>query len=260
MKLATWNVNSLRVRLDHLLQWLQANPVDIIGLQETKLVDTKFPADELRAAGYEVVFAGQPTYNGVALLCRIDTVGAPVDTVIGNPLFPDDQQRLITATCAGLRVTCAYVPNGQEVGSDKYAYKLRWLDALIDWSGAGAGQPGTPRVLMGDFNIAPEDRDVHDPAAWAGKVLCSIDERARFDRLIATGLADSFRLFEQPERIFSWWDYRQLAFRKNAGLRIDHVLIDAPLIPRAQACAIDKEPRRWEKPSDHTPVIFTLAD
>ncbi len=260
MKLATWNVNSLRVRLEHLSQWLVANPVDVLALQETKLIDAKFPAEEIRAAGYEVVFAGQPTYNGVALLSRLDTVGAPADVVIGNPLFQDEQQRLITATVGGLRVTCAYVPNGQDTESDKYAYKLRWLDALSQWLAEGAGQAGLPRVLMGDFNIAPDDRDVHDPEAWEGKVLCSEAERERFRRLIALGLTDSFRLFEQPERIFSWWDYRQLGFRRNAGLRIDHVLIDEALVERARACVVDKEPRRWDKPSDHAPVVCTLDD
>ncbi len=258
MKIATWNVNSLRVRLDHLLAWLQDNPVDVIGLQETKLVDAKFPAQEIEAAGYHVVFAGQPTYNGVALLTRRDTVGEPLNVIAGNPNFPDEQQRLITATCAGIRVTCAYVPNGQAVDSDKYDYKLRWLDALTGWLDEGAGEPGTPRVLLGDFNIAPDDRDVHDPEAWKDKILCSVPERERLQKLLALGMVDSFRLFEQAERSFSWWDYRQLGFRRNAGLRIDLVLVDEVLRPRVTASEIDKTPRRLEKPSDHAPAICTI--
>jgi len=258
MKIATWNVNSLRVRLEHLLQWLQDNPVDVLGLQETKLVDAKFPAAEINEAGYEVAFAGQPTYNGVALLTRRATVGTATDVVIGNPLFEDEQQRLITGTCAGLRVTCAYVPNGQAVDSDKYAYKLRWLDALAEWLEQGAGAPGLPRVLLGDFNIAPDDRDVHDANYWQDRILCSKPERERFTRLLGLGFHDSFRLFDQAERSFSWWDYRQQGFRRNAGLRIDHVLIEESLKPRATASEIDKTPRRWDKPSDHAPAICTL--
>lgn len=260
MKIATWNVNSLRVRLDHLLQWLQDNPVDVLGLQETKLIDSKFPLEALQQAGYEVVFSGQPTYNGVALLCRRETIGEPQNVVIGNPLFADEQQRLITATCAGLRVTCAYIPNGQAVDSDKYQYKLRWLDSLIAWLDEGAGEPGTPRVLLGDFNIAPDDRDVHDPKAWTDQILCSGPERERYEQLRELGLTDSFRLFEQAERSFSWWDYRRLGFRRNAGLRIDLVMVDQPLVERVLASEIDKTPRRLEKPSDHAPAICTLAD
>lgn len=258
MKIATWNVNSLRVRLEHLLQWLQDNPVDVLGLQETKLVDAKFPAEQINDAGYEVAFAGQPTYNGVALLTRRDTVGPATDVVIGNPLFEDEQQRLITGTCAGIRVTCAYVPNGQAVDSDKYDYKLRWLDSLTEWLSQGAGATGMPRVLLGDFNIAPDDRDVHDTNFWRDKILCSKPERERYARLLQLGLSDSFRLFDQEERSFSWWDYRQQGFRRNAGLRIDLVLIEESLKQAALASEIDKTPRRLEKPSDHAPAICTL--
>lgn len=258
MKIATWNVNSLRVRLGHVLDWIAANEVDILALQETKLVDEKFPAAALAEAGYEAVFAGQPTYNGVAILARRATVGAPTAVVCGNPRFPDEQQRLISAEVGGLRIVCAYFPNGQSVDSDKYQYKLAWIDALTDWlAQRDATAPAT--VLLGDFNIAPEDRDVHDPVAWKGSVLCSEPERERFRTLIGKGFVDTFRMFDQPERSFSWWDYRQLGFRRNAGLRIDHVLVDAALAPRVLACTIDRAPRKLEQPSDHAPVIVELS-
>lgn len=259
MKIATWNVNSLRVRLDHVLDFLAANEIDALALQETKLTDDKFPAAALGEAGYDAVFAGQPTYNGVAILSRRASVGAPTAVMRGNPLHKDPQQRLISAEVGGLRLVCAYFPNGQEVGSDKYEYKLAWIDALRAW----LAQPPAPEaaaatVLLGDFNIAPEDRDVHDPDAWRGAILCSEPERERFRALLADGRVDAFRLFEQPERSFSWWDYRQLGFRRNAGLRIDHVLVDASLASRVRACAIDRAPRKLEKPSDHAPVIVEI--
>jgi exodeoxyribonuclease-3 len=205
LKLATWNVNSLKVRLPQVLDWLAANPVDVLCLQETKLRDEHFPAQALSDAGYASAFAGQPTYNGVAILTRRESVGEPADVIIGNPLFEDPQQRLISATVGGLRVVCAYFPNGQALDSDKFDYKLRWIDALIDWL-ASAGAP--PLALLGDYNIAPEDRDVHDPEKWAGQLHCSVEERERFFRLIGLGLVDAFRLFEQPPKQFSWWDYR----------------------------------------------------
>jgi len=264
LKLATWNVNSLKVRLPQVLDWLAANPVDVLCLQETKLRDENFPKDALAEAGYEAAFAGQPTYNGVAILARRDTVGAPADVIVGNPRFEDAQQRLISATVGGLRVVCAYFPNGQAVGSEKFDYKLRWIDALIGWLGdhcraTGAGaQP--PLALLGDFNVAPEDRDVHDPEKWAGQIHCSDQERARFFRLVDLGLVDAFRMFDQPPKQFSWWDYRMMGFRRNAGLRIDHILFDASLAPRVRACAIDREPRKLEQPSDHAPVIAELGD
>lgn len=253
MKLATWNVNSLKVRLPQVLQWLADSPVDVLCLQETKLTDDKFPVAEIEAAGYAVVYTGQKTYNGVAILSRHPMT----DVVRNNPLFPDEQQRIIAATIEGMRVVCAYVPNGQSVGSDKYEYKLRWLLALREWLASElAAHPQL--ALLGDYNIAPADGDVHDPAAWAGSVLVSEPERAAFRGLCELQLADAFRLFDQPERLFSWWDYRQLAFRRNMGLRIDHILLSPPLAKRCTSCVIDKAPRKWEQPSDHTPVIATL--
>lgn len=253
MKLATWNVNSLKVRLPHVLQWLADNPVDVLCLQETKLTDDKFPTAELEAAGYRAAFTGQKTYNGVAILSRHELA----DVVRNNPLFPDAQQRIVAATVAGVRVICAYVPNGQAVGSDKYRYKLEWLAALRDWLAEEMARHAD-LALLGDYNIAPDDRDVHDPAAWAGSVLVSEPEREAFRKLAALPLHDAFRLFEQPEKTFSWWDYRQMAFRRNMGLRIDHVLLSPPLAARCTACAIDRAPRKLEQPSDHTPVVATL--
>ena len=253
MKLATWNVNSLKVRLPHVLQWLAENPVDILCLQETKLTDDKFPLTEIQGAGYHVVFTGQKTYNGVAILSR----HAMSDVVLNNPYYPDEQQRIVAATIEGVRVVCAYVPNGQSVDSDKYQYKLKWLDALHGWLDEEL-KTHAHLALLGDYNIAPEDRDVHDPVAWQGQVLVSDPERERFRRLLDLGLKDAFRLFEQPDKLYSWWDYRQMAFRRNMGLRIDHILLSPPLAERCSACVIDKAPRKWEQPSDHTPVIATL--
>ena len=253
MKLATWNVNSLKVRLPQVLQWLESSPVDVLCLQETKLTDDKFPVAEIEAAGYQVAFTGQKTYNGVAILSR-----HPITEVVkNNPLFPDEQQRIISATIEGMRIVCAYVPNGQAVGSDKYEYKLRWLEALIQWLEAEV-QQFPSLAILGDYNIAPTDADVHDPAAWQDQVLVSAPERAAFERLCALPLADAFRLFPQAEKLYSWWDYRQMAFRRNRGLRIDHILLSPALVQRCTACEIDKLPRKWEQPSDHTPVIATL--
>ncbi|MBA4093130.1 MAG: exodeoxyribonuclease III [Candidatus Accumulibacter sp.] len=255
MKLAAWNVNSLKVRLPQLLDWLAASAPDVVCLQETKLEDANFPRAEIEAAGYQVAFSGQKTYNGVALLARGE---APADVVCGNPHFPDEQKRLIAGTVRGVRVVCAYIPNGQAVGSDKYAYKLAWLAALERWLGEElAAHPQL--ALAGDFNIAPEDRDVHDPAAWAGQILCSDPERAAFQRLQALGLQDSFRLFEQAPKSFSWWDYRMLGFQKNQGLRIDHILLSAPLAARCTAAGIDREMRKRERPSDHAPVTAEIG-
>ena len=259
MRIATWNVNSLKVRLPQVLDWLAANPIDVLCLQETKLVDEKFPVAELEAAGYRALFSGQPTYNGVALLWRAASGWEAQDPVVGNPHFPDEQRRLIAATLGGTRIISAYVPNGQAVGTDKYAYKLRWLDAFATWLAEEIA--ARPRLVVGgDYNIAPEDRDVHDPAAWAGQVLCSEPERERFRALLALGLHDAYRLFPQPERTFSWWDYRQLGFQKNRGLRIDHLLVTAPLRDAATACTIDRAPRKLPQPSDHAPVVVDLAD
>lgn len=255
MKIASWNVNSLKVRLPQLLDWLLAQRPDVVCLQETKLDDDAFPQEEIGAAGYHVVFSGQKTYNGVALLSRTE----PTDVACGNPLYPDSQKRLLAATVGGLRIVCAYVPNGQAVGSEKYAYKLAWLDALVEWIGAQLS--ANPQlVVAGDFNIAPDDRDVHDPAAWAGQVLCSAPERAAFQRLLGLGLQDSFRLFEQAANSFSWWDYRMLGFQKNRGLRIDHILLSTVLAGRCTAATIERRLRKLERPSDHAPVIAELTD
>jgi exodeoxyribonuclease-3 len=259
VKLATWNVNSLAVRLQQLLDWLAANPVDALVLQETKLTDDRFPAAELAAAGWQAVWHGQKTYNDVALLSR-----TPAADVVRNiPGFDDEQARVIAGTVAGaagpVRVIGGYFPNGQAPGTDKFAYKMRWQDALHDW--VRDELAAHPRlVLMGDFNVAPEDRDVHDPVAWAGQIHCTPEERAQFQRLLGLGLTDAFRLFEQPPKSWSWWDYRNLAFRRNQGLRIDHILVSAALRPSVTDCRIDKAPRRLERPSDHAPVVVTLGD
>jgi exodeoxyribonuclease-3 len=253
MKIATWNVNSLKVRLPHLLQWLAANPVDVLCIQETKLTDDKFPVAEVEAAGYHVAFSGQKTYNGVAIL----STRPLADVVRNNPQYPDAQQRLLAATIDGVRFMCAYVPNGQAVGSDKYDYKLAWFDALHAW--VREEMAAHPRfAILGDYNIAPDDRDVHDPAAWAGQIHCSDREREALRGLNVLGLADAFRLFEQPDKQYSWWDYRQMAFRRNRGLRIDHILLSPALAERCTACVIDREPRTWAQPSDHTPVVATI--
>lgn len=258
MQLATWNVNSLKVRLPHLLDWLGQHQVDIVCLQETKLTDDKFPVAELQAAGYRSHFSGQKTYNGVAVLLREASMPPGADVQVGIPGFEDDHKRVLAVSVGELRVVCLYVPNGQSVGSDKYAYKLRWLAALHDWIRAElATQPQL--ALLGDFNIAPEDRDVHDPAAWKDQVLFSEPEKQALRDLVALGFADSFRLFEQPERSYTWWDYRMLAFRRKMGLRIDHILLSSPLAARCTACTVDIEPRKREQPSDHAPVIATLA-
>jgi exodeoxyribonuclease-3 len=258
MKLATWNVNSLKVRLPHLLDWIASAAPDVVCLQETKLEDHAFPRAEIEAAGFHVAFAGQKTYNGVAILSR-----APLtDTVSEVADLGDPQKRLLAATvdspAGGVRIVCTYIPNGQAVGSDKYAYKLGWLAALTTQLKAEIA--AHPRLaLLGDYNIAPEDRDVHDPQAWAGQILCSEPERAAFRELIGLGLVDTFRRFEQPEKSFSWWDYRMMGFRRNLGLRIDHILATPALAETCTACVIDKTPRGWERPSDHAPVIADFA-
>jgi exodeoxyribonuclease-3 len=254
LKLATWNVNSLAVRLPQLVDWLGAHPVEAIVLQETKLTDDKFPRSELEAIGYRACWFGQKTYNGVALLARSE----PADVVRNIPGFADEQARLIAATVDGVRVIGAYFPNGQAPGTDKFEYKLQWMRALRDW--VRSELDVHPQLaLLGDYNIAPEDRDVYDPVAWAGQIHCTPEEREHFRQLLALGLHDAFRLFEQPPKSWSWWDYRNLAFRKNQGLRIDHILVSEALKPRVSECVIDKAPRKNERPSDHAPVIATLA-
>lgn len=252
---ATWNVNSLKVRLPHLLDWLAEKQPEVLCLQETKLEDHNFPHAEIAAAGYQVVFAGQKTYNGVAILAR----QAITDVAYGNPFYPTDpQKRLLAATVNGVRVISAYVPNGQEVGSEKYAYKLEWLAALHTWLHAELAQHPA-LVLAGDFNIAPADEDVHNPLVWKDKILCSSNERLAFQGLLQLGLKDSFRLFPQAEKSFSWWDYRMLGFQKNLGLRIDHVLLSDALAARCTAAAIDRAPRKRERPSDHAPVYAEIS-
>ena len=254
MKLATWNVNSLRVRLPHLLDWLAANQPDAMCLQETKCDEATFPAAELQQAGYCALHNGQRAYNGVAILTRVHS--AEVCRAI--PEFADEQSRVIAADVHDVRVVSVYVPNGQTVASDKYAYKLQWMEALAIWLEVELAR--SPRLaVLGDFNIAPEDRDVHDPDAWAGRVLFSEPEKAALRRLFALGFADAFRLFEQPERSYTWWDYRMLAFRRKMGLRIDHVLLSPDLARACTSCAIDVTPRRLERPSDHAPVICELT-
>ena len=252
-KIATWNVNSLRVRLPQVLEWLDAHQPDVLALQETKLPDEIFPAAELAAAGYSVLFSGQRTYNGVALLAR----GAGrefTDVVRDLPGLEDPQRRVLAATVGPLRVVNLYVPNGQSVDSDKYRYKLGWLQALRDWMQAEAARH--PHVVMlGDFNIAPEDRDVHDPARWAGGVLVSEPERAALRALLALGFSDVFRRFEAATGFYSWWDYRQGGFRRDHGLRIDLILAASALAGRCRGSSIDREPRRAERASDHTPVM-----
>jgi exodeoxyribonuclease-3 len=236
------------------LDWLAANQPDVLCLQETKLEDKNFPAEALRAAGYQSIFAGQKTYNGVAILSR----SAASEVQTGIPVFDDAQQRVLAATVGGVRVVCVYVPNGQSPDSDKYQYKLRWLQALTDWLRTESARYPELAVL-GDYNIAPEDRDVHDPKAWEGQVLVSPAERAAFAGLAGLGLQDAFRLFEQAESSFSWWDYRMAAFRRDMGLRIDHILLTGPLASQCTACWIDKAPRKLERPSDHTPVVAEIG-
>jgi exodeoxyribonuclease III len=257
LTVATWNVNSLKVRLGQLLSWLAQRPADIVCLQETKLTDDNFPVDAIAAAGYRSVFSGQKTYNGVAILLKTERIGVTGEVQIGIPDLADEQRRLVALTADGIRVVCAYVPNGQAVGSDKYVYKLRWIAALNAWLRDELTR--RPRLLVaGDFNIAPEPRDVYDPQAWEGQVLFSEPERAAFRDLLSLGLKDSFRLFEQPDRMYTWWDYQNLSFRRKQGLRIDHILLSRELSAACSACSIDIELRRLEQPSDHAPVIATL--
>ena len=252
-RLATWNVNSLKVRLPHLLDWVGQNRPDAIFLQETKTLDENFPAEALRAAGYRAVYSGQKTYNGVAILSRADAT----EVGIGIPDFPDELKRVIAATVGGVRVVSVYCPNGQAVGSEKYAYKLKWFAALKEYLSRELHQH--PRLAVaGDFNVAPEDRDVHDPKRWEGEIHVSEPERAAFRKLLQLGLADAFRLFPQPEKEFSWWDYRLNAFQRGWGLRIDEILLSPELAARCAACIIDKRPRSLERPSDHAPVIAEL--
>lgn len=250
MKISTWNVNSLRVRMPHLLEWLATEQPDLVGLQELKCLDEQVPREQIEQAGYSIVSNGQKTYNGVAILSR-----HPISEVSRDiPGLEDEQKRVIAATINGVRVVNVYVVNGQDIGTEKYAYKLRWLEALTAY--LKTQQAAYPQLAVtGDFNIAPAGEDTHDPAVWEGKILCSEPERNAFRGLLALGLQDSFRLFPQAPQSFTWWDYRQAGFRRNLGLRIDHVLASAPLAGRCRSCVIDLAPRRLERPSDHAPLI-----
>ena len=254
MKLATWNVNSLKVRLPQVIDWLQTNQPDMLCLQESKLTDENFPAAEIAAIGYESVFTGQKTYNGVAILSK--QKGSEIITAI--PGFEDEQKRVVVVTYGDMRVISAYVPNGDTVESEKYQYKLRWLPALTGWLQQEL-KDHQKLAILGDFNIAPEDRDVYDPQLWQGKVLCSEPERAAFGDLLKLGLTDSFRLFEQAEKSYTWWDYRMMAFRLNRGLRIDHILLSDALASVCTSCTVDKAVRKLERPSDHAPVVTELS-
>jgi exodeoxyribonuclease-3 len=250
MKIATWNVNSLKVRLPHVLDWLATSQADILCLQETKTIDENFPVDDIEAAGYHVVFSGQKTYNGVAIISKEEAA----DIVTDVSGLDDPQRRILGATIAGTRVLNLYVVNGQEVGSEKYTHKLHWLDRVTAHISEQL-QQYERFVVLGDFNIAPDDRDVYDPEAWHERILCSTPEREALQKILDLGLVDTFRLFDQEEKSYSWWDYRAAAFRRNRGLRIDLVLASKVLADSCRACTIDREPRRLERPSDHTPVM-----
>ena len=276
IRIATWNVNSIKVRLQHVIDWLDSQkknnqPIDALCLQELKLTDDKFPFAELEASGYLSLVSGQKTYNGVAILVRKDAL-APLSQDIHTaflsqikniPNFDDLQQRLLTATLAfkgyqPMRLICGYFPNGQAPGTDKFIYKLSWLKELTKFIKTEQ-QEHTHLALLGDFNIAPHDEDVHDPSKWIGQNLVSPEERSAFNELLNLGLFDSFRLFEHPPKSFSWWDYRMMGFRRNAGMRIDHILLSEKLKNQCTSCIIDKTPRTWEQPSDHAPVIASLS-
>jgi len=254
VRIATWNVNSLRIRLPHLLEWLSSPQPDVMCLQETKTEDRNFPLAEIQAAGYQAVFCGQKSYNGVAILART----MPSNVQHGIPDFPDDPKRVIAATVNDLRILCLYAPNGEAPGTGKYAYKLRWYAALTRWLAAEVREKPNLAVL-GDLNIAPEPRDVHNPKRWEGKIHFSEPERAAFRAVAQVGLADAFRLFEQPEKQFTWWDYRLNAFERGWGLRIDHILLARALAVKCVGCTIDTGPRKRERPSDHTPVIAEIG-
>jgi len=250
MKVASWNVNSMNVRLPHVVEWLQSHEPDVLVLQEIKQVTEKFPTDALQEIGYHSIANGQKTYNGVAVVSKI----APTDPVTELPDFEDAQKRVMACSIDDVRVIDLYVPNGSEVGSDKYAYKLGWLASLRDFLETEL-QRHDNLVVLGDFNIAPADDDVYDAEKWGDAILCSPLEREALEALLELGLSDVFRKFDQPEKAFSWWDYRAAGFRRNAGLRIDLILTSAAMTARCTASYVDKEPRAWERPSDHAPVV-----
>jgi exodeoxyribonuclease-3 len=254
MKLATWNINSLTVRLPQVLDWLATNPVDVLALQELKMTDDKFPHAAFKSAGFESVCFGQKTYNGVALISK-----TPAQNVVRNiPGFEDELARVISADFSGMRVIDAYFPNGQEPGSDKFEYKLAWLKGLRTWIRSEV-LTHPELVLMGDYNITFDDADVWDPEGMRGQIHCTDEERYELNALTTLGLTDAHRMFVQPAKSYSWWDYRDMAFRRNRGLRIDHILVSQLLKDRATACWIDKTPRKNERPSDHAPVVLELA-
>jgi exodeoxyribonuclease III len=255
VKIASWNVNSLKVRLPQVLSWLEQQQPDVLALQETKLSDENFPLEAITAAGYQVVFSGQKTYNGVAILARSEIL----DPVTDPPGLDDAQRRILAGTVNGVRIVNLYVVNGEAVESEKYAYKLDWLRRAHLWL-KDELEAYPKMIVLGDFNIAPEDRDVHDPELWRGKVLCSEPEREALRRILDLGLADCFRLQEQPAEQFSWFDYRAASFRRNRGLRIDLVLASAPLLQHCRHSSIDLAPRAWERPSDHAPVIAEFTE
>jgi exodeoxyribonuclease-3 len=255
MKIVSWNVNSLRVRLPQVIDWLQKEQPDLLALQETKMADEEFPVDEINAAGYHAIYSGQKTYNGVAIISK--QKGKDTQTEI--PGLDDPQRRFITATYGALQLINLYVPNGQMVGSDKFDYKLNWLGQLNSYLKQQL-KKHAKFIVVGDYNIAPDDRDVHDPQLWEGQVMCSEPERAALQELLDLGFVDTFRLFEQEPNIFSWWDYRGAAFRRNRGLRIDLILASTPLQKQCTTCYIDIEPRKLERPSDHAPVVLELKN
>lgn len=254
LKIASWNVNSLNVRLPHVLAWCDVARPDILALQETKLTDDRFPVDELHDAGYHSVYSGQKTYNGVAILSREPAT----DIVTDIDGLDDPQRRILGVTIGDMRILDLYVVNGSEVGSEKFAYKMHWLEQVTAWIAAEM-QRHDKVIVLGDFNIAPDDRDVHDPDSWHGKILCSPPERDALQRILDLGLSDTFRQFDQEEKIWSWWDYRMAAFRRNMGLRIDLVLASAALAKVCSAAYVDKEPRRQERPSDHAPAVAEFS-
>jgi exodeoxyribonuclease-3 len=249
-KIATWNVNSLRVRLEHVIKWLAAEQPDILVLQETKLSDDQFPQEDIKVAGYYVVFSGQKTYNGVAILSKIQ----PEDTLMDIPKLNDPQRRILATTVNDIRILNLYVVNGSKVGSAKYDYKLNWMSKVTDWVDEQLLQY-RKFIILGDFNIAPGDNDVHNPRSWHERILCSTPERQALQKLLDLGFVDSFRQFEQKDKTWSWWDYRRGGFDRNMGLRIDLILSSQLLSERCIACFVDKEPRGWERPSDHAPVV-----
>lgn len=250
MKIATWNVNSLNVRLPHVIEWLASAKPDVLVVQEIKQVTDAFASDAFTEAGYHSIASGQKTYNGVAVISR----ESASDPVTDFPGFDDPQRRILASTVGGVRVINLYVPNGHSVGSEKYEYKLGWLAALHEFLQQELAEH-EKLVVLGDFNIAPDDRDVYDPVKWGDDILCSPAERAALKKLLDLGLSDVFRKFDQPEATFSWWDYRAAGFRRNAGLRIDLILASNDMADNCAASFVDREPRTWERPSDHTPVI-----